>query len=210
MLKTVLGTLTLTLLVNVAAVTVAVAESLPKIEYPQVEYKDLNSSQLYVLAQEKLSELQYDEAAELLKEALKRNDDKEIEKLIKLSLFITYKVGGNNSVKGVPNQGIARLNEAIKMRPDDAFLHSRRGDAYCELGRIQECLNNHSRAIEISNNKGESYSRRAFVYWTFENHPAAYSDYKKSIEEYRKSGNLEAAQRTQSLLDTIMSLNKGK
>ena len=219
MIKFLVGTVIVSLLLN--TVPIAVAETPVEIETPEQaiesqkeqtsteseqvteSQEDLSAARLYVLAQEEFAKLNYPAAIELLKKGLLINKDENIEELMKLSLFIIYKVGGNSTVKGRPQVAIERFTEAIKLQPNDYFLYARRGDAYFELGQVQQSIREHTKSIQLNPSKGNGYSRRGLIYMGAKDYRSAYLDYKTSRDLYLEAGNRKGAEDSQFVMDVL-------
>lgn len=179
--------------------------ALPSNPSTQPQLKVYPASELYVEGLVAFSNLNYGGAIASLEQALKANSDPGIEQLIKLSMLTIYKVQGNTYVEGLPEEAIQALTKAIELQPNDAFLYARRGDAYCELQQVQECLSNHNQSIKVNPNKGEAYSRRAQAYLKIGNRAAAIEDYKRSVQAYQKAGQQDSAETTARILKIFES-----
>ncbi|MDZ7668029.1 MAG: tetratricopeptide repeat protein [Gammaproteobacteria bacterium] len=57
---------------------------------------------------------------------------------------------------------LADLDEAVNLAPDDAGLHSRRGNLLLRLGRTADALAAHDRAVELAPEDAGVYYNRAF------------------------------------------------
>ena len=56
------------------------------------------------------------------------------------------------------------LNNAIKLKPDDAIAHSNRGVAYANRGQYQRAIEEYNEAIRLQPDLAEIYSNRGIAY----------------------------------------------
>jgi tetratricopeptide (TPR) repeat protein len=122
-------------------------------------------------AADALSDMDFELAVQYLDQALAQNPN---DSDLKQELFNTLQIGGSTHVDGRPLKAIPLLKRAVAMRPQDFFVWSRLGDAYCSYADygptsrkarpyIQNCIAAHKRAIALATNKPKSITRFAIA-----------------------------------------------
>jgi tetratricopeptide (TPR) repeat protein len=122
-------------------------------------------------AADALSNMDFELAVQYLDQALAQNPN---DSDLKQELFNTLQIGGSTHVDGRPLKAIPLLKRAVAMQPQDFFVWSRLGDAYCSYADygptsrkarpyIQNCIAAHKRAIALATNKPKSITRFAIA-----------------------------------------------
>lgn len=173
--------------------------------YPQISGQPLLLTQqteprpihYYVRAQETFADNKEDVAIDLLKKGLKTNPEPGMKSLMKLSLFIIHqKTGFVNAGARLPKmdkKAIYHLTEAIKLKPNDFLLYAARGNAYCGLDMLKECMENHSISMQLNPDKGDALHRRAHAYTIFQDFKAAAKVLREAADYFRSIGAHERA-----------------
>ena len=63
-----------------------------------------------------------------------------------------------------PEKAIEYLNNAIKLKPDDALAYNNRGAAYAELGQYQRAIEDYNEAIRLRPEDALAYNNRGLAY----------------------------------------------
>ena len=63
-----------------------------------------------------------------------------------------------------PEKAIEYLNNAIKLKPDDALAYNNRGAAYAELGQYQRAIEDYNKAIRLKPEDALAYNNRGLAY----------------------------------------------
>ncbi|KAI9130150.1 M48 family metallopeptidase [Acaryochloris sp. CCMEE 5410] len=161
--------------------------------------------QYYVRAQEALADGDSDTAIKLLKRGLQLNPEPGMKGLMRLSLFIVHQYSGNLNA-GSPSETLNRkaifhLTEAIKLNPNAFWPYARRGDAYCALKMVQECIRDHTKSISRNPDKGDAYWRRSVAYAEINDFRSAIADLKRSSSYYRQIGKSKQAETMEKLIE---------
>ncbi|MGF1602423.1 MAG: hypothetical protein ACFCU8_10465 [Thermosynechococcaceae cyanobacterium] len=161
---------------------------------------------LYLAAQQEFSEQDFDDAISLLKGAQQNSPSESFSKMVRLNLLGIYKAAGNISVDGFPERAVQYFYEAVRIKPDDPFSFQRMGDAYCELGQFQACIQSHSRSIELlpNDDKGHGYWFRGVAYSSYlKDERAARADYERAIKAHIAEGRPDRAEVKAKLLKAM-------
>jgi tetratricopeptide (TPR) repeat protein len=105
--------------------------------------------------------LDYDEAISALKQDIRANPN---DAALKLQLFTVLKVAGNTLAVTRPKDALAYLNQAAAMNPSDYFVRARIGDAYCKLGQVRSCYQNHALSIKLNPSKGNGFTHLGLAF----------------------------------------------
>jgi tetratricopeptide (TPR) repeat protein len=141
------------------------------------------------------SDLRYLDAANYYAEAITLTNDPEEKEMLKKHLFAALKVGGNSQVTAMPRDAIFLLDRAIKMNPNDYFLYARRGDAYCNLRQVTQCVANHKIALKLNPSKGNALRHMAQAFLNIEPSKSA-KLFDLSVMAYKKEGDAHNADLT--------------
>jgi tetratricopeptide (TPR) repeat protein len=83
---------------------------------------------------------------------------------------------------GQHQRALDDVNEALKIRPDDADNYYLRGMTYRALGQNQKAVEDSTRAIGLEGNFAAAYANRAFAYKALGNTTQARSDARRALE----------------------------
>jgi tetratricopeptide (TPR) repeat protein len=161
---------------------------------------------LYLAAQQEFSEQDFDNAISLLKGARQNSPSESFSKMVRLNLLGIYKAAGNISVEGFPKRAVQYFSGAVGIKPDDFYSFQRMGDAYCELGQFQACIQSHSRSITLrpDNDKGNGYWFRGAAYSIYmKDEESARADYERAIKAHLAEGRPDRAEVKAKLLKAM-------
>jgi tetratricopeptide (TPR) repeat protein len=105
--------------------------------------------------------LDYDEAISALKQDIKANPH---DVALKLQMFTVLKVAGNTIAVTRPKDALVYLFQAAEMNPSDYFVRGRIGDAYCKMGKIRLCYENHMLSIKLNPSKGNGFTHLGLAF----------------------------------------------
>ena len=80
-----------------------------------------------------------------------------------------------------PEKAVEYLNNAIKLKPEDALAYNNRGAAYAELGQYQRAIEDYNEAIRLKPEDALAYNNRGIAYSELGQYQRAIEDYNKAI-----------------------------
>lgn len=80
-----------------------------------------------------------------------------------------------------PEQAIAYLDEAIRLKPDIAEAYNNRGNAYADLKQYERAIEDYHQAIRLKPSYAHAYYNRALAYSDLGQHQQAIDDYNEVL-----------------------------
>jgi tetratricopeptide (TPR) repeat protein len=90
--------------------------------------------------------------------------------------------GGSFIRLGMNEQGIADLNEAIRLKPGDANAYNWRGIAHKNLGNLEAALADYNRVLENAPNAFVTYLNRALLFKSKGDFASAVANYTLALQ----------------------------
>jgi tetratricopeptide (TPR) repeat protein len=125
------------------------------------------------------------------------------------SLLVTiFMVRGIGQFQEAKNKLVSSTyDKTIEVNPDSADAYYERGDAYAEVGKYGQAIDDYSKAIELAPGHALAYFNRAYAYGEIGEYDKAIADYSKAIElnssdaqayynrglDYRNKGEMQKA-----------------
>jgi tetratricopeptide (TPR) repeat protein len=142
---------------------------------------------------EAMGEIRYVEAVNCFKQAIASTNDPKQKAELQKYLFTALTVGGNTYNVTFPNIAIPMLMQAIAMQPNNSWLYSRIGDAYCSSSQVAKCIAFHKMAIKLDPNKADGVGRLATALAHVDK-PLSAKLFDLSAQLYREEGNMKQAE----------------
>ncbi len=80
------------------------------------------------------------------------------------------------------DEGMAELDQAAELDPDDAHIYYKRGLAYAKQGDAERAISDFTRTVDIEVDFADAYANRGEIYFKQMNYDQALSDWTKTLE----------------------------
>lgn len=181
----------------VAGMTAAPVSAKPASKYITLASQTSDPSELYLLGQQALGKYEFENAAEIFLKTLSLDPDKRLMHLTLLSIHMTYKTWGIQTMEHQPKKAIAIFREAIQVTTEDAEIFDKLGYSYCheKVKQYKNCLTAHTAAIEASDHSAVTYFSRGQARLKIPGQRGlAYKDMREAVRIATEAGDKSEAQ----------------
>ena len=134
--------------------------------------KVIRAVQYYMIAQEKYSTKDYNQAITHLDKVIQLNPE---------DTFYFMSRGGVKDALGKHDDAIDDYNQAIKLDPENIHAYNARGSTKDHIGDYKGAKDDYSKSIKLDHNNGEAYKARGNINLKLKNYQAAFEDFTEAI-----------------------------
>ena len=134
--------------------------------------KVIRAVQYYMIAQEKYSTKDYNQAITHLDKVIQLNPE---------DTFYFMSRGGVKDALGKHDDAIDDYNQAIKLDPENIHAYNARGSTKDHIGDYKGAKDDYSKSIKLDHNNGEAYKARGNINLKIKNYQAAFEDFTEAI-----------------------------
>ena len=105
--------------------------------------------------------------------------------------------------KATIDRALADLNQALKLKPDEANFYDSRGFAYAGKGEYERAMADYNQALKLEPGADYAYYHRGVIYRTLGDHQKAIADFKRTLELTKNSKRHQDAEKQLQELGAI-------